>query len=91
MNEQIWQTVRYLLIAGGSFLAGLGKVPATEVGPLADMVIQVGSGLVALASALWGLYVKAGTVAVPEPVAVRMDMPTVSSATGQVTPAAKPS
>lgn len=86
MNDTIWQTVRYVLIGGGGFLAARGKIDASQVPQMADEVIRIGSGLVSLGAAAWGLYVKWRTVPVPEAVAARADVPTVSSATGAVVP-----
>lgn len=86
INDTIWQTVRYVLIGGGSFLAARGKIDASQVPQMADEIIRIGSGLIALGSAAWGLYVKWKTVPVPEAIAARTDVPTVSSATGAVQP-----
>lgn len=85
MSDELWQTLRYLLIAAGSFLAGRGMLPSESVGPLVDLIVQVGSGLVALASALWGIYVRWNTKAVLAAAAARV--PTVSMGTGKVNPA----
>jgi len=84
MNDQVWQSIRYLLIAAGAFLAGRGKIDAGQVAPLVDSVMQVGGAAVALGSAAWGLYVKWRTKPVPAAVADRKDIPTVSSATGAI-------
>lgn len=84
MNDQFWQSLRYILIGGGSFLAGRGKLDPSEVVPLAERIITVASGAVAIATAAWGLYVKFRTRAVPEKVAARADIPVVSSATGAI-------
>jgi hypothetical protein len=84
MNDQIWQSIRYLLIFGGGILAGRGKISADEVAPLADSIIQVGGAIVSVGAMLWGLYVKWKTRAVPFAVAARPDVPTVSAATGAV-------
>lgn len=84
MTDQVWQAVRYVLIAAGSFLAGFGKVPAADVAPIVDEVMQIAGGAVALASAAWGLYVRLRTVAVPVKVAEQKAVPVVSSATGAV-------
>lgn len=86
MNEQFWQVLRYVLIGGGAFLAGRGKIDPTQVAPLADQLIQLLSGAISLATVAWGLYVKFRTVAVPVETAARPDVPTVSPATGAVNP-----
>lgn len=85
MTDQLWQTVRYILIAIGSFLAGKGLIPADQVAGLVDSIINIGPGVVALGAALWGLFVRKGTATVPASTAARLDVPTVSAATGAVT------
>jgi hypothetical protein len=85
MSDQVWQTVRYILIGGGGFLAGRGKVDPTQVVPMVDQFITIASGAVSLGAAAWGLYVKFRTATVPARVAARPDVPVVSSATGAVT------
>lgn len=77
--DTIWQIIRYLLIAGGSFLVGKGYVSAENVEQLIGAIGSIGA-------ILWGLYVKFGTTAVPNATADRVDVPTVSGATGAVTP-----
>lgn len=84
MNDQVWQSVRYLLIAGGAYMAGRGKISADQVVPLVDGIMQVGGLAIALGTAVWGLYVKFRTRAVPEKTASRPDVPTVSPVTGAV-------
>jgi hypothetical protein len=86
VNDQVWQTIRYVLIGGGGFLAGRGKIDPTQVVPLADQIITIGSGAVSLGAAVWGLYVKWRTATVPAATAARPDVPVVSSATGAVNP-----
>lgn len=80
MNDQFWQITRYLLIALGSFFAGKGKIAPEDVAPFVDETIRIASGLVALGTAAWGLYVKFRTRSVPAHVAAHVQ--TVSSATG---------
>lgn len=82
MTDQVWQTIRYVLIGGGGYLAGRGKIDPAQVVPLADQAIQIGSGIVSVAAAAWGLYVKFRTATVPADTAARPDVPVVSSATG---------
>lgn len=86
MPDSFWQSVRYVLIAAGSFFAGRGKIDALQVVPLVDQFIQIASGAVALAAAAWGLYVKFRTATVPAQIAVRPDVPVVSAATGTLKP-----
>lgn len=86
MNESIWQAIRYILIGGGAFLAGRGKIDPTQVPALADQFITVASGLVSAVSAVWGFYIKFRTVSVPAATAARPDVPTISPVTGAVVP-----
>lgn len=76
-SDTIWQIVRYILIAGGSFATGKGWVTA-------DQVTAIVGALGTLFTVAWGLFVKSGTTAVPNAVAARSDVPTVSGATGAV-------
>lgn len=73
--DTIWQIVRYLLIAGGSFLVGKGYISAENV----EAII---GGIGSIGAILWGLYVKFDTKAVPVETANRSDVHTVSGATG---------
>lgn len=75
--DTVWQILRYLLIAGGSFLVGKGYISAEQVETIVG-------GLGTIGAVLWGIYVKSGTTAVPDTVAARPDIPTVSAATGSV-------
>lgn len=84
MNDQFWQSIRYVLIGGGAFLAGRGKIDATQVVTLVDQIITIASGAVSLGAAAWGLYVKFRTATVPADTAARPDVPVVSSATGTI-------
>ena len=86
MNDTIWQTIRYVLIGVGSFFAGKGKIDPAQLAPMADQIISIASGAVAVGAAAWGFYVKWQTKAVPAATAARADVPTVSSATGAVQP-----
>ena len=84
MNDTFWQSVRYLLIGVGGYFAGRGKIDPAQVAPFADQIINILSGAAAVGAAAWGFYVKWRTRAVPERVAARIDVPTVSAATGAV-------
>lgn len=84
MNDQIAMLLRYALIMGGSYLAGKGGLPAEQVGPLADQIIQLGGGVAALGSALWGVYVKWNTKTVSATTGARANVPTLSALTGAV-------
>lgn len=85
MNQDIvWQLLRYLLIAGGGYLASRGLI---DQGSVEGIVAAVGT----LVIAGWGIYVKWSTKAVPIAVVVASEVrpdvptiPTVSSATGTV-------
>ena len=77
--DTVWQIIRYLLIAGGGVAVGKGWITNEQ---LLSAVGAVGS----LGAIGWGLFVMAGTTAVPDATAARPDVPTVSAATGAVTP-----
>ncbi len=78
-SDIVWQIIRYILIAAGSFATGKGWVDA-------DTVTQIIGALGTLFAVGWGLFVKAGTASVPAATAARADVPTVSAATGAVKP-----
>ena len=50
----------------------------------ADQVTAIVETIGTIGAVLWGLFVKSGTTAVPDSVAARADVPTVSAATGAV-------
>lgn len=77
-SDTIWQIIRYVLIAGGGYLTNKGIVSTDQV----TTIIGALGGLFGVA---WGLFVKSGTKAVPDAIAARADVPTVSAATGAVT------
>ena len=74
-SETIWQILRYALLAGGGYFVNKGLLTN-------DALTSIISGFGTLFVAAWGIYVKAGTKAVPEAVANRPEIPTVSAATG---------
>ncbi len=76
-SDSIWQIIRYGLIAGFGFLTGKGYISSEQA---TTIIGAIGT----LFPIVWGLFVKAGTKAVPEATAARSDVPTVSSATGAV-------
>ncbi|MGM4906243.1 Pam3-gp28 family putative phage holin [Tardiphaga sp. 866_E4_N2_1] len=86
MSDQLWQVIRYVLLIGGGFLAGKGYVTMEQVNTLIDNLPGIIGALTAAGTAIWGLYVKFGTKAVPAATAARPDVPTVSAATGAVQP-----
>ena len=75
-SDSVWQVVRYLLIAAGSFATGKGWVTS-------DQVTGLIGALGTIFTVAWGVYVKFGTKAVPAATAARKDVPTVSAATGK--------
>lgn len=75
--DSIWQIVRYILIGVGGIAVGKGWVTNEQ---LVTIVGAIGS----IGAVVWGLFVKSGTTAVPDAVAARSDIPTVSAATGAV-------
>ncbi len=74
--DSVWQVLRYVLIFVGSFAAGKGWASNEDITAL------VGA-LCTIVPIAWGMYVKAGTTAVPDATAERLDVPTVSAITGQ--------
>ncbi len=74
--DTVWQVLRYALIFAGSFAAGKGWASNEDVTALVGAICTI----VPIA---WGIYVKAGTTAVPDATAARADVPTVSAVTGQ--------
>ncbi len=84
MSDQLWQTIRYVLLIGGGFMAGRGWVTMDQVNTLIDNLPGIIGAVTSAATAIWGLYVKFGTKSVPAATAARSDVPTVSSATGAI-------
>lgn len=80
--DQIWVAIRYLLIAGGAYLVGRGKLTAEAVQPLVDEIIAYLGALVTVGVGAWGLYVRWNTKSVEQSVAV--PLPVVSPVTGRV-------
>jgi hypothetical protein len=74
-SDSVWQIVRYLLIAAGSFATGKGWVTSDQV---TGIIGAVGT----LFTVAWGIYVKFGTSSIASQTAARPDVPTVSAATG---------
>jgi hypothetical protein len=90
MTDNFWQGIRYLLIAGGFYLAGRGIVDPGKVMTHVELAMNILPGLVGLAAAGWGFFVKWRTKTVPEETGDRTDVPTVNTATGAVEPASQP-
>ena len=89
MRDPIWDAVRYFLGMGGSFLVGrgwAGGASAAEVSAMADLIVQVGAGLVTIGMFVWTIWARWGTVAVPVAVVAEIaavegiKIPTVSAA-----------
>jgi hypothetical protein len=76
-SDTIWQIVRYILIAAGTWVASKGYVSAEQW----ETVVGALGAIFAVA---WGVFVKSGTKAVPADVANQAHIPTVSGATGKV-------
>jgi hypothetical protein len=76
-SDSMWQVVRYLLIAVGSFATGKGWVTS-------DQVTSTIGALGTLFTVAWGIYVKFGTRATTADTAARHDVPVISAATGAV-------
>jgi hypothetical protein len=76
--DSVWQILRYILIAAGGIAVGKGWVTNEQLVTIVGAIGSVGA-------VVWGLVVKSGTTAVPDAVAARPDVPTVSAATGAVT------
>lgn len=78
MNQDtIWQIIRYGLIAVGGYFTNKGIVSS-------DQWTTIVGALGTIFPIAWGLYVKFNTKAVPAATAARVDVPTVSAATGTV-------
>ncbi len=75
--DTIWQILRYGMIALGSWFAARGYVTGEQW----ELII---AGLGTMFPVIWGLFVKSGTKAVPQAVADRPSVPTVSAATGKI-------
>lgn len=76
-SDSVWQVVRYLLIAAGSFATGKGWVTS-------DQVTGIVGAIGTLFTVAWGIYVKFGTRATTAAVAARIDVPVISAATGAI-------
>lgn len=86
MTEQFWPLLRYLLIALGAYLTGRGIIPAGQATTLIDQIMNVLPALVAVATAIWGVYVKWNTKTVLKATTISLELPTVSAATGAAVP-----
>jgi hypothetical protein len=84
MSDALMLNVRYVLISLGVGLLVNWSGGVLNEGQATQIVEPVLGGIITVGTWLWGNYVKAGTKAVPLSTASRMDVPTVSSVTGQV-------
>lgn len=89
MHDLVWQNLRYVLIAGGTYGVAKGWLSADQVGPGVELATQAISGVVAAGAWAWGIYVKWDTATVPAKTAMRADVPTVNTATGAKIPGAE--
>lgn len=85
MNDQLWMTIRYLMIAGGGYLAGRGYLRNEDVSPIVDAVLTLAPFVISLAGAAWGYMVRHNTVLVPKP-EVLPGQPVVNPLTGSAKP-----
>lgn len=92
-NERTMQMLRYCLIAGGMGLAGWmgAKISMEQAADLADKFLTALPALVSVGTAVYGLIIKRGTVAVPAEVVRESQLnpsiptiPTASPVTGKV-------
>jgi len=83
-SDALWMNLRYVLIGigVGLLVKYFNLTPDTAEG----FVTPIVGAIIAAASAFWGNYVRSGTKSVPEAVAKRADVETVSAATGKVEP-----
>lgn len=85
MTLDVWmQILRYVLIGLGGYLAKRGIIPDDQVAGVVDQIVNALPGLVAAGGAIWGVWVKWRTKAVPAKTAARVDVPTVNPVTGAV-------
>lgn len=76
-SDVVWMIVRYALLAAFSWLASRGYIEESQT---ETIIGAIGS----LFTALWGVFVKTGTKAVPVGVANQVHIPTVSPLTGSI-------
>lgn len=87
-KDQLWMTVRYLMIAGGGFLAGKGYLRHEDIGPISDAIITLAPFALSLGGAVWGFIIRHNTVTVPTS-EVKPGQNVVDPGTGSVTPKAQ--
>ena len=78
MNQDMaMQLIRYALLTFGPIVIAKGWASETQWATVVGAIMVV-------ATWAWGIYVKKGTTSVPDNVAERADVPTVSPITGAV-------
>lgn len=88
MSSDVWVVfLRQIMMIGGSALATKFGIDAVALGNAVDLVIAAAMACIPAAAAIWALYVRKGTVAVPVATGARSDVPTVSAVTGLEEPA----
>ena len=84
-NEAI-QAIRYSLLLGGGIAIGRGWASKDQMMSLVDLLTNPAflGAISTIGTGFWGLYTKWNTRSVPNSVAARSDVPTVSPLTGKV-------
>lgn len=89
MSDLFWGYVRQVLsIVGTALLVRYLSIPEAQAATIVGQIIELflGPAMVGVSLA-WMTIVRKGTKAVPLATAERTDVPTVSAATGKVSPA----
>jgi hypothetical protein len=87
-KDQLWMTIRYLMIAGGGYLAGKGYLRHEDVGPISDALITLAPFALSLGAAVWGFFVRHNTVIIPA-AEVKPGQSVVDAGTGTSVPVKK--
>jgi len=84
MSDNAWMTIRYALIAIGTFLVANGKITEVQSVILTNGIIELAGLAVVLGTTAWGWYVRYNTATVPKAQAEQsMSVTELSAATGQ--------
>lgn len=86
MGDNFWVLLRAILMVGGGFMAGKGWVSMADVTTFLDSLQTAIPSIVSVGAAAWAMWVRYNTRAVPLKTAQRVDVPTVSAATGALEP-----
>lgn len=84
--DQVWQNIRYLLIAALSAAVAVGVVKSEQQSLLMALISQLDTAIPAIAGLVvmvYGNYVKWGTTPVEDVVIEKKNIPAVSGLTGQ--------